>query len=83
MNERNFYLNLIKENIVKCDHIITKLDEKGRSTHHAKVLLSDLEAELHDLNGKNRMRYKMDVVVDCYELSEFYLESLRKRGRIL
>ena len=83
MQERIFYLNQIKENIMKCDQIISKLDEKGRNTNSSKVMLSDLEADLRDLNGANRMRYSLETVIDCYEMSEFYLESLKKRGRIL
>lgn len=83
MEEKNFYFELIKKNLLKCDKIITVLDGKGRDTKSAKVLISDLEQDFKDLQGKQRSRYSLETVVDCYEMSEFYLKSLRKRGRIL
>lgn len=83
MNQRNNYLTLIKNNLKQCDLIVERLDEKGLDTNSTKILLSDLEQEVKDLNGKNRMRYSLDVYEDCLELSEFYLTSLKKRKRII
>lgn len=83
MQERNYYLGLAKSNIAKCDAIIKKLEEKGRDVSKSKRLVSELETDLNDLNGRYRMRYSLQTVIDAYEISEFYLISLKKGGSIL
>lgn len=83
MNQRKSYLTQIKQNLKKCDAIIAILDERGYETAQSKVLLSDLEQDLNELNGKDRMRYNLDAFIDCCELSEFYLDSLKNRKRII
>lgn len=83
MNQRKSYLTQIKQNLKKCDEIVSKLDERGYETAQSKILLSDLEQDLNELNGKDRMRYSLDAFIDCCELSEFYLDSLKNRKRII